>query len=144
MSGGTFPRFRLYDSTGVTLIYELERVIDWGNSPFLNPKSYTEHVSHRGQGSIVSDGSLRAWDLPLTFILLDSDYEALVAQLNTLSTTIAHNTKYILKVDLTSGGSTKDLKVKRLEDIPFPITSTSNKVTKFQTGTLTLRVNSWA
>jgi hypothetical protein len=139
---GTFPRFRLYDSTGVSLIYEFENVTDWGNTPFLDPITFSEHVSLRGQGSIISEGSQAPWDLSLNFMLIEEDYEALVAILNTLSTTIANNTKYVLKIDLTSI-TTKDLKVKRLETIQFPVTR-NKKVVTFQEGIITLRVDCWA
>jgi len=139
---GTFPRFRLYDSTGVSLIYEFENVTDWGNSPFLDPQTYSEHTSLRGQGSIVSDGSQAPWDLNLNFMLINDDYEALVAIMNSLPSTIGYNTKYVLKIDLTSS-TTKDLKVKRLSDILFPVTR-KKKVVTWQEGVINFRVDCWA
>ena len=139
---GTFPRFRLYDSTGVSLIYEFENVLDWGDSPFLDPITFSEHTSLRGQGSIISEGSQAPWDLPLIFLLIADDYEALVALMNALPSTIANNTSYVLKIDLTSS-TTKDLKVKRLEPIQFPVPR-KKKVITYQRGTINFRVNAWA
>lgn len=139
----TFPRFRLYASNGVTLVYEFENVLDWADSPFQDPNSYVEHTSLRGQGGIISEGSRQPWDFTLEFYLTASDYEELVALMGAIPTTIAFNTSYILKIDLTSGGSTKDLKVKRLSSIRFPIT-TDKKVITSQRGIITFRVDVWA
>ncbi len=142
MAGATFPRFRLYQNDGTTLVFEFNLTTDWGDSPFLDPESFTEHTSLRGTGLIISGGSIEAWNFLLEFLLLGDDYEDLVAQMNTLSTTIAFNTQYVLRIDLTPS-TTKDLKVKRLSSILFPITS-SKKVVKHQTGNITFRVHSWA
>ena len=38
----------------------------------------------------------------------------------------------------------KDLKVKRLSPILFPITNTQKKVVNFQQGNITFRVDCWA
>lgn len=137
---GTFPRFRLYDSTGTSLIYEFESVTDIND--FQDPSTFTEHISLRGQGSIISEGSDAPWDLNLTFILQGTDYEDLVAQQKSLLTTIIKNTKYVLKVDLTSS-TTKDYKVKRLESFLFPLINRKKRVT-WQTVNSILRVDCWA
>ena len=142
---GTFPRFRLYDSTGLVLIYEFDNVVDWGDSPFLDPSTDVEHTSLRGQGSIVSEGSESAWDFTLQFVLIDDDYEALVAIMNSLPSTIAKNTNYVLKIDLTSI-TTKDLKVKRLgaNPIRFPSGTRRKKVVTIADCFITFRVSAWA
>lgn len=140
---GTFPRFRLYQSDGSTPVFEFENLIDWGNSPFEDPGTFAEHSSLRGQGSIISDGSDAPWDLVLNFVLIEDDYEALVAIMNTLPSTIVKNTNYILKIDLTAS-TTKDLKVKRLAPIRFPSGTRRKKVVTFADGFITFRVNSWA
>ena len=139
---GTFPRFRLYAENGISLIYEFDNVLDWSDSPFLDPTSFVEHTGLRGQGSIVSAGSTEAWDFDLEFYLSASDYEALVVLMQAVSSTVVFNTRYILKIDLTTGGSTKDLKVKRLQSVRFPITS-KRKVVKSQRGLITLKVDCW-
>lgn len=138
---GSFPRFRLYDETGTSLIYEFEKVTD-ESGIFQDPETFVEHTSLRGQGSIIAEGSDAPRDITLTFLLIDNDYEALVAQINALSTTIVKNTKYILKVDLTAS-TTKDIKVKRLEPMQFPITRRQKRVT-LQDVLITFRAGSWA
>jgi hypothetical protein len=137
---GTFPRFRLYQNNGTTLVYEFEKVTDIND--FQDPFTFVEHTSLRGQGSIISEGSNAPWDMNLTFILIDEDYEGLVAQINALTTTIVKNTQYVLKVDLTNS-TTKDYKVKRLESFVFPLDRRKKRVT-LQTVNLVLRVDSWA
>lgn len=144
MAGATFPRFRLYQSDGTTLVFEFDSVLDWGASPFIDAITFSEHVSLRGQGSIISEGSTAPFDFSLEFLLTGTDYEDLVAQMDSLPSTILNNTKYVLRIDLTSGGSTKDLKVKRLSPILFPVTSATKKVVNFQQGNIIFRVDSWA
>lgn len=141
---GTFPRFRLYQENGVTEVYEFEQVTDWGDSPFQDPETFVLHESLRGQGGIVSEGSQEIWELVLTFRLSDTDYEGLVAKMKAVKDTITFNTKYILKIDLTSGGSTLDLKVKRLQSVRFPITSRTQKVVTSQQGIITFTVDAWS
>lgn len=138
------PFYKLYASNSVTLIYDFLLVTDDGSgSIFLNPTSFTEHISLRGQGSIVAEGSTQPFDITLTFLLEGVDYEDLAAQINALNTTIAFNTQYILKVELVIGGSTKDIKVKRLQDFSFPL-DRKTKRTRFQTVQVTFRANTWA
>lgn len=143
MAGSTFPRFRLYQSNGTTLVYEFDLVTAWGNSPFLDPQTFTEHNSLRGQGGIISEGSQAPFDFPLNFLLLGDDYEDLVAQMNALPNTIAFNTQYVLRIDLTPS-TTKPLKVKRLSSILFPTGTGSNKVVTHQEGLITFRVDVWS
>ncbi|MCH7524931.1 MAG: hypothetical protein IIC74_07975 [Bacteroidetes bacterium] len=143
MAGNTFPRFRLYQSDGTTLVYEFSLVLDWDNSPFQDPITFSLHKSLRGQGGIVSEGSQDSFDFPLNFMLTGTDYKDVVAQMNTLPTTILNNTKYVLRIDLDEVGTTKDLKVLRLSSILFPVT-TRKKVVNFQEGIITFVVNVWA
>ncbi len=144
MAGATFPRVRLYQSDGTTLVFEFDSVLDWGNSPFEDPETFTEHTSLRGKGSIISEGSQAPFDFPLRFLFTATDYEDLVAQMENVKDTILFNTKYVLRIDKDEIGGTIDLKVKRLSSILFPITSDSKKVVTFQEGTIIFRVNSWA
>ena len=143
MAGSTFPRFRLFQNDGTTLVYEFALVLNWDNSPFQDPETFSLHRSLRGQGTIVSEGSQDSFDFPLDFMLIGDDYEALVAQMNTLPSIIAFNTQYILKIDLTNS-TTKDLKVKRLSSILFPSGTSGKKVVTNQIGTITFLVDSWA
>lgn len=135
-----FPRFRLYASNGSTLIYEFQYVTDIND--FQDPADFVEHTSLRGQGSIIVEGSTQPWDLNLSFVLIDEDYEGLVDQLGDLPTTITKFTKYILKVDLT-GSSTKDYKVMRLQSFQFPLNNNKKRV-NFQTAQIIFRVDPWA
>lgn len=136
----SFPRFRLYAADGTTLIYDFENVTDIND--FQDPASFVEHTSLRGQGSIIIEGSEAPWDLNLTFMLIKSDYESLVAEMNSVKNTINKFTKYILKVDLTNS-STQDYKVMRLQSIEFPLDRNKKRV-NFQSGKITLRVATWA
>lgn len=135
------PTFKLYDNTGLSLIYTFEKVTNWDN-PFRDPKTFTEHLAVRGQGSHISEGSLEPWDLNLEILLLGNDYEDLADQMNSLPNTIAFNTQYILKIDLDAS-TTKDLKVKRLLPIEFPIEG-NRKVITYQRAIIPLRVLTWA
>ena len=96
----------------------------------------------RGQGGIVSEGSQASYDFTLNFLLTGDDYDALVAQMKGLLTTIAKNTKYVLRIDLTSS-TTHDMKVMRLESIRYPLTS-KKKVVNFQEGVITFKTDVWS
>ena len=135
-----FPRLKLYQSDGTTLVYEFENVTDIND--FQDPIRFSEHTSLRGQGSIISEGSQAPWDLNLTFILQGIDYEDLVAQMASILTTIVKNTKYVLRVDLTAS-TTKDYKVKRLQSFNFPLDNRKKRV-NFQIAQIILRTDSWA
>jgi hypothetical protein len=130
-------RYRLYASNGSTLIYTFPYVQE-DNSP-QDPKDYVEISGLRGTGSVIIPGSTQAWDLTLGFILTAADYEALIALMDALETTIVMHTAYVLKIDRTSGGSTKDYNVKRLQPIQF----NTGFRTDWQDVKITLRVNSW-
>ena len=140
MAGNTFPRIRLFQNDGTTLVFEFALVTDIND--FQDPITFSEHLSLRGQGSIVSEGSTAPWDLNLTFILQGADYEDLVAQMDSLLSTIVTNTQYVLRVDLTIS-TTKVYKVKRLQSFDFPLDNRKKRV-NFQTVNLILRSNSWA
>ncbi len=135
-----FPRFRLYQSNGTTLVYEFEYVLDIED--WKDPFTFIEHTSLRGQGSIISEGSDEAWDLPLSFMLIDDDYDGLTAKIESLLSTIVKNTKYVLRVDKTPS-TTKDYKVKRLESFSFPLNNKKKRV-NFQTVNVIFRVDCWA
>ena len=130
--------YKLFDSAGTGLIYTFPYVQS-DNSP-QDPQSYVEFESLRGTGSVIIPGSSRAWDLQIAFILTADDYEALIAKMDSLETTIVKNTAYVMKIDRTSGGSVKSYNVKRL--VPFEF-ATGEFRTDFQEVKATLRVNSW-
>jgi hypothetical protein len=137
----SFPSFILYESNGVTPVYEFDCVTDIND--WQDPADFVEHTSLRGQGSIITEGSSAPWDLTLTFVLRGTDYEDLTSQMSSLLTNIEKFTKYVFKVQTTSGGSTKDYKVMRLGSFTFPLDRDQKRV-KFQTAQVTFRVDSWA
>lgn len=140
----TFPKYRLYESDGSTLVYDFECVVDDAEgSPFFDPADFVEHTSLRSQGSQISQGSSSPFDITLTFILTGDDYENLVSQMQSVTSSIAKFTKYILKIDLTTGGSTKDIKCMRLQNIRWPLNNGKKRI-KFQTGIITFRALTWA
>ena len=95
-------------------------------------------MGFRGQGSIIIGGSTQPWDIDLTFFLRGANYETLIANMDSLESTIALNTPYVLKIDRTIA-ATKDYNVKRIT----PIRWEDTKRVKYQKGVITFRVNSW-
>ena len=134
-----FPvKYRLYDSSGVSLLYTFPYVQS-DNSP-RDPKDFVEIEGLRGVGSIIIAGSTEAWDLNLRFVLTAVDYSALIASMDSLVSTVAPLTKYILKIDRTSS-TTTSYNVMRL--LPFEFEE-DNFRTDFMEVRCTLRVNSWS
>ena len=134
------PQFRLYASNGTTLIYTfqyVQNITDWQD-----PANFVEHESLRGQGSIMVPGSDSAYDMTLRFMLRGTDYSDLVAQIETLKSSITKFTHFILKVDKTIS-TTSDYKVLRVASFVFPIPDTNKRVT-FQRVEMVFRVNAWA
>lgn len=136
-----YPSIKLYASNGVTLIYNFQyvrEINDWQD-----PANFTLHESLRGQGSHVSEGSNNTWELNLNFILQGEDYEDLVAQMESLQSSIAKFTKYILKVEKVIGGATKDYKVMRVNSFEFPLDRRKKRV-NLQTVLVTFLVDTWS
>jgi len=132
------PSYVLWNSTGTAIIYTIP-LVHRDTSP-QDPFKFVELESLRGQGSIIIPGSTNApWDLELDFYLQGSDYEDLIAKIDGMESTIVKNTKYVWKIGRTAS-TTKDYKVKRLVPILW---DTNSKRTRFQRGTIILRVNSW-
>jgi hypothetical protein len=135
-----FPTFKLYESDGITLVYEFDNVTEIND--FQDPANFVEHTSLRGQGSIIAGGDEAPWDLVLTFVLFDDNYQGLSNQLNNLLSTIDKFTKYILSVEYGESGDTKDYKVQRITPIEFPLNNNKKRV-NIQKCQITLRVNTW-
>ena len=140
MASGTFPRIKLFLPDAVTLVYEFNNVTNIIDNQ--DPADFVEHAGLRGQGSIIIPGSDSAWDLTLSFILQGADYEAVTAEIDTLISSITKFTKYILKVETTVGGGTKDYRVMRLQSFTFPL-PTTNKRVRNQRVEATFRVLTW-
>ena len=131
-----YPKYNLFAADGVTLVYPFKFILtDKSPSDALR---FTEITGFRGQGSIIIGGSIQPWDLELTFFLQGTDYADLINKMDSIESTIALNTPYILKIDRTIS-TTKDYNVKRLAPIRWENT---NRV-RYQKGTLVFRVNSW-
>lgn len=130
-------KYRLYDSTGASLLYTFPYVQS-DNSP-QDPKDFVEISGLRGVGSIIIPGSSQSWDLILRFVLSGVDYQDLISQIDSLETTVAPLTKYVLKID-RSASTTRSFNVMRLQ--PF-IFSDSFR-TDFQDVTVTFKVLSWS
>jgi hypothetical protein len=138
---GSFPRIRLYESDGVTLVYEFDNVVEINDNR--DPARFIEHKNFRGHGSVIVPGSDDSWDLPLTFILLGTDYEDLTSKIDTVKSSVEKFTKYILKIDKTTGGSTQDYKVMRLESFEFPVPTTGLKRVTSQRVNCIFKVLTW-
>jgi len=132
-----YPDYKLYASDGVTLVYSFDYITS-DNSP-QNPMRYTEISGIRGQGAIIVGGATASWDLTLRFFLRGTDYADLISKMDSIESTIVMNTPYVLKIGRTIS-TTKNYNVKLLQ----PITWDDTKRVKFQFGTITFRVDTWA
>ena len=137
----SFPRIRLFEEDGTTLVYEFEFVTNIEDNQ--DPANFIEHQALRGQGSIISEGSDSAWNLPMDFVLQGDDYEDITSQIDTLKSAVVKFTKYILKVEKTSGGATQDYKIMRLESFLFPLGNRRKRV-NIQRVQSIFRVDCWA
>ena len=93
------PKFRLYDSTGIVLLYEF-LIVQKTNHP-QSPVRSVEIEGQRGIGSIIIDGGTKAWDLILSGIIDGVDYDELTSKIDTMESAVAPNTPYILKINKT-------------------------------------------
>ncbi len=134
------PTYLLYNSSDTAVIYTFTNV--FGDSSIgKNPKRYSEHDGFRGYGSIIVPGSQKApFNIELKFRLQASNYEALIAKIDALDTTIVYNTPYILKIGRTPSTS-KSWNVKRLEDSSW---NENGNLVRFADMTVILRANSWS
>jgi hypothetical protein len=130
------PSYNLYASNGSSLVYTFNYITN-DNSP-QDPLKQTEISGIRGIGSIIIAGSQSAWDLNLEFVLVGTDYQDLISKMDSLESTIALNTDYVLKIDRTPS-TTKDYNVKRI----VPIQWQQSKRTTLQRGNIIFRVYSW-
>ena len=133
------PEFKLYDSTGVTLVYQFEHImppiIGW---PSDNPSS-VEYSNSRASGVIIIPEGDKPYNIILKGILLADDYTALTAKIFALRDTVLANTRYILTLDKSS--TTYDsIKVMRLIDIDLDNSKRINN----QRYTITLKALSWS
>lgn len=130
------PRFKLYDSTGNTLLYTFP-IVQRTNIP-QSPKNIVEHSTVRGKGSIIIEGGDQAWDAEIEGILFGNNYEMVTSKIDELESAIELNIPYILRFDQTETLYWQ-YKVKRIVPIEYP----ENLRTDTQRYIIRLRVNSW-
>ena len=130
-------RFKIYDSTEVTLIYTFPVVFE-ANYPH-SEKQFIEYTNVRGKGSIIIDGGDAPWDLTLKGVLTAADYSALITLIDGMESYIVLNTPYVLKINKTES-TYYQYNVKRITPIVFDETSLRTGLVEYQ---ITFRVNSW-
>ena len=133
-----FPKFRLFDILGTTLVRELEYVTNIND--YQDPGDFVEISTTRGTGAVIIPGGDLSWNLTISFYLMGNDYEDLTAQIQSLQSDIPKYTGFILRVDDTIT-TTTDYKVMRVQSIQFPVNATSKKRVTLQRVILTFRVN---
>ena len=130
------PSYKLYAQDGITLVYTFDAILD-DNSP-QDPKKGYEVENIRGQGSIHISGSEASWDLSLRFHLSGTNYEDVIAKMDTLKNTILMDTNYVLKIDRTSS-TTQNYNVMLKQSIAWD----SGKRVRYQQGSITFRIHAW-
>ena len=128
--------FKLYDTTGVNLIYTFPVVFS-ANYPH-SEKRLMEHTTPRAKGSIVVDGGEASWDLVLQGVLSAANYQALVVLIDSMESSVVLNTPYVLKINKTVA-TYYTYNVKRISPIEYQ----DNLKTDFCEYKITLRTNSW-
>lgn len=130
------PKFKLYDSTGINLLYTFPSV-NFTNAP-QTIESFVEVTSLRSKGSIIIDGGEAIWDLEMRFTLIGEDYEAVTALIESLESIVEFNIPYVLRIDKTIS-TYFEYPIKRLESFVYD----ENLRTDFQRVSARFRVNSW-
>ncbi len=130
------PEFKLYDSTGLTLLYTFPAVYAT-NAP-QTVEEFVEHTNIRSTGSIIVDGGTAPWDLTMNFTIIGDDYQEIASAIDTLENTVLFNTAYILKID-KAPGQVYEYKVKRLSAFSYPESLRNS----YQRVNARFRVNSW-
>jgi len=131
---------KLYDSTGINVIYTFPLVQDTNIHEGAGRKSIS-HTGPRGKGAIVIDGGEEAYEAAVQGIIFENDYDAVIAAIEAMKTAIQPNTAYVLKMRKTVSTSYEE-NVKRIKAITFPV-DTNTKMTKMQNYTVTFLANSW-
>jgi len=131
-----YPSFKLYNSSGTSLIYHIEYVITT-NYPEDNPSSVVITNLRSSKGIVVPGGD-NPYDLRLRGVLIGTDYTDLQSQIDTMKSSIEYNTSYILKID-TSPSTQDSINVTRISPIIFE----EGRRTKTQYYSLTFLANSW-
>ena len=114
------PRFKLYNSNGVTLEHTFEAV-QRTNAP-QSPYRYIRIDGVRGKGALIIPAGTPAWELEIEGVIyIDAateGYEELVVKQDAMETNIALNTNYYLRIDKTDS-TYYEYKVRRIEPIDY-------------------------
>lgn len=133
------PKFTLWSSDGLTLLYTFVAVQDTNF-----PQTPTDHVMHtnlRSSGGVVISGGLKPFEGFITFWLTGESYEIVIGLIDTLVSAIPMNTAYLLRIDKTPS-TYYQYPVKRLLD--FEWTGVSRDLRNYrQEVNLKLMANSW-
>jgi len=135
------PRFTLRDSTNSTELYVFSAVQNT-NLP-QTPRETVAISNLRAKGSVVIDGGIKSFDAIIEFVLWDNsgDYEALMALIDTLESTIPINTAFILRMDKTSS-TYYDYHVKRIAPIQYTDVATDMRCYR-QKCSISLLTEAW-
>jgi len=131
------PTFKLYDYTGVTLLYTFEAV-QRTNIPGQDTNHSIIIEGIRAKGCLVIGAGQVASDITIQGIFVEDNYEALVVKMDAIKTAIAFNTRYKLRLDKTIA-TYYEYNVKRIEPIDFP----ESLRTSEQIYNVVLKNNSW-
>jgi len=132
------PRFKIYDSTGISLQYTFLAVQDC-NYP-ASPRRQVTIEGTRGKGGVIIDGGQEMWDMTIDGIIFADDYEALIVLIDALETAVVANTPYVIKINKTSS-TYYEYKVKRVGEIKYPIDQGLRN--NYQEYTISFKVNCW-
>lgn len=131
------PKFKLYDNTGLNLIYTFP-VVQNTNIPKSTRKT-TVIEGFRGQGGIIISGSdKRIWDIIIEGILFGDDYENLTTKIEEIESSVQMDTQYILRFEKTAS-TYFEYKVKRIDPIEYP----QSFRTQYQDYRIILKANAW-
>jgi len=134
------PRFKLYASNGVTLLYTFEAV-QRTNAP-QTPLRHIPIEGVRGKGALIIPAGTETWELEIEGVMYidgaTEGYEELIAKIDVMESAIALNTAYYLYIDKTDS-TYYSYKIKRVESIEYP----ESLRTTSQRYNIRFLVNSW-
>lgn len=121
-----FPTFKLYETDGITLVYEFDCVIDLQPIIADDSTDFVVHKGLRGHGGINVNGSKNTYDTTITFYLKaigDTDQEKYISlrdQIDEIIDAIPTGTRFLLKVDKDLS-NTETRRVVRYSRIDSPL-----------------------
>lgn len=134
------PGFRLYDETGLTLLFTFTAVQDT-NIP-QNPEDTVTITNFRSSGAVVIGGGNKPFEGFLKFWLFsDTVYSGVITDIDSMYSVITVNTPFVLQIDKTPS-TYYSYNVKRLVDFDWSNISTDLRQYR-QEVTLKLLCNAW-